>query len=331
MRLSSWLGGLAATALALTVLPVSAAHADAAAPSPPLEIPAAQLAEALHCGTDLADLRDASDKPTVLFVPGTGLKGEENYAWNYMAELKKKGYESCWVDSPGRGLRDMQESVEYVVHATRAINEATGRKVDLVGHSQGGLLTAWALRFWPDLPERVDDMVTLGSPFQGTRLASPCRPIAEVAGCPASVLQFARDSNWTKALGADGAPMPAGPSYTTVFTYADESVIADGQPPSLPGAHRIGVQDICPGRPWPEHITMVVDQVSYDLVADAIEHSGPADAGRVDRAHCTKLIMPLNSEEAVNALPGLLNYPIELLIHSQPWVKEEPALREYAR
>ncbi|MET8687129.1 alpha/beta fold hydrolase [Streptomyces sp. NPDC004732] len=330
MRSSSWLGGLAAAVLTLTALPVSAARADAD-PSPPLEIPAAQLADALHCGTDLQDMRAAGDKPTVLFVPGTGLKGEENYAWNYMAELKKKGYQSCWVDSPGRGLRDMQESVEYVVYATRAIQEATGRKVDLVGHSQGGLLTAWALRFWPDLPAKVDDMVTLGAPFQGTRLASPCRPIAEVAGCPASVLQFARDSNWSKALGADGTPMPEGPSYTTVFSYLDESVVADGQPPSLPGARRIGVQDICPGRPWPTHIAMVVDQVSYDLVADAVDHSGPADADRIDRAHCTKPIMPLNSEEAVNALPGLLNYPIELLIHSQPWVKEEPALRDYAR
>ncbi|MEV7192752.1 alpha/beta fold hydrolase [Streptomyces sp. NPDC093510] len=330
MRLSSWLGGLAAAVLTLAALPAPGALA-AADPSPPLELPAAELAKALHCGTDLQDMREADDKPTVLFVPGTGLKGEENYAWNYMAELKKRGYQSCWVDSPGRGLRDMQESVEYVVHATRTIQEATGRKVDLVGHSQGGLLTAWALRFWPDLTGKVDDMVTLGSPFQGTRLASTCRPIAEITGCPASVLQFARDSNWSKALGADGTPMPEGPSYTTIFSYADESVIADGQPPSLPGARRIGVQDICPARPWPTHIAMVVDQVSYDLVADAVEHPGPADMSRIDRAHCAKPVMPLNSEGAVNALPGLLNYPVELLIHSQPWAAEEPPLRAYAR
>ncbi|MFD4628482.1 esterase/lipase family protein, partial [Streptomyces sp. NPDC058473] len=267
MRLSSWLGSLAAAVLALSVLPASTAGA-AADPSPPLEIPAAELAKALHCRTDLDDPRRADDKPTVIFVPGTGLKGEENYAWNYLSELEKKGYQGCWVDSPGRGLRDMQESVEYVVHAVRTVQERTGRKVDLVGHSQGGLLTAWALRYWPDLAGRVDDMVTLGSPFQGTRLASPCRPIAEIARCPASVLQFARDSNWTKALAAGGTPMPAGPSYTTIYSYADESVIADGQPPSLPGAHRIGVQDICPGRPWPTHIAMVV---------------GPRDADQGDR------------------------------------------------
>ncbi|MFD4628483.1 hypothetical protein ACFWPL_01070, partial [Streptomyces sp. NPDC058473] len=104
-----------------------------------------------------------------------------------------------------------------------------------------------------------------------------------------------------------------------------------GQPPSLRGPHRMGVPDIGRGRRGPTHIAMGADQVSYDLVDDAIEHPGPADSGRIDRAHCAEPIMPLNSAEAVNALPGLLNYPVELLIHSQPWADAEPPLRDYAR
>ncbi|MDQ0772833.1 triacylglycerol lipase [Streptomyces aurantiacus] len=331
MRFSSKVSGLAAALLLTLVLfPAPAARA-AADPSPPLETPVAELAGALHCGTDLKGVRADGDKPTVLFIPATGFTGYENYAWNYMAELAKEGYPSCWVDPPGRGLQDMQVSVEYVVYAARTVQERTGRKVDLVGHSQGGLLAAWALRFWPDLAGKVDDVVTLGSPFQGTRLASFCLPLTEITGCPAAVLQFARDSNWSKALTANGTPMPAGPSYTTVHSTADESVVADGGPPTLPGAQRVGVQDICPGRPWPTHIALVVDQVSYDLVADAIEHPGPADPGRIDRADCAELIMPLNSEEAVKALPGFLAFPIEALIHSRPWAGEEPPLRPYAR
>ncbi|MFC8126212.1 esterase/lipase family protein [Streptomyces sp. NPDC057302] len=330
MRLSPWVGRVAAALLTLALLPVSAAEADTD-PSPPLETPVAELDKALHCQPGLEDMPKGGDKPTVLFVPGTGLKGEENYAWNYMAELKKKGYPSCWVDSPGRGLKDMQISVEYVVYAARTIQKHTGGKIDLVGHSQGGLLAAWALRFWPDLADKVDDVVTMGSPFQGTRLASLCAPLAGITGCPASVWQFSRGSNWSKALGKNGTPMPAGPSYTTIHSDFDESVLADGQAPTLPGATRIGVQDICPARPWPTHIGLVVDQVSYDLVADAIEHPGPADAGRIDRADCAKPIMPLNSEEAVKALPGLLDFPIEALIHSQPWADREPPLRSYAQ
>lgn len=328
MRVSPWLGGLAAAVLALTAVPSPARAADA---SPPLEIPAAELAGALHCTTDPEHLAGASDRPTVIFVPGTGMKGEENFAWNYVAELREKDYESCWVDSPGRGLRDMQESVEYVVHAVRTVREVPGRKVALVGHSQGGLLAAWALRFWPDLADQVEDVVTLGAPFEGTRMASGCLPLAGLTGCPPAVLQFSRGSNWSGALLAGGTPMPAGPSYTTVYSLMDESVVADGRAPSLPGAYRVGVQDICPARLWPTHVAMVVDQVSYDLVADALDHPGPADAARIDRADCLRTVMPLNSQAAVDALPGLLAYPVELLVHSQPWADAEPALRPYAR
>ncbi len=324
MRFFPAAGRLAAAVLSLAVFSAPVARADGD-PPPPLETPVAELAAALHCEPG------GGDGSTVLFVPATGLTGYENFAWNYVAELRKAGHPSCWVDPPGRGLRDMQESVEYVVYAARVIEERTGRKVDLVGHSQGGLLVAWALRFWPDLAGKVDDAVTLGAPFQGTQLASSCLPLSEVTGCPASVLQFARDSNWSKALTADGTAMPAGPSYTTVYSTADESVVADGGPPALPGATRVGVQDVCPGRPWPSHVALVVDQVSYDLVADAIGHPGPADPARVDPADCARLVMPLNTAEAVAALPGFLAFPLEILLHSRPWAAEEPPLRPYAR
>ncbi|MDW6061937.1 alpha/beta fold hydrolase [Streptomyces sp. FXJ1.4098] len=325
MRLRTWAAGLAAALLTVALFPASA-EADTDS-GPPLETPVAELAKGLHCPTDQPD----TGKPTVLFIPGTGFKGEEPYAWNYMAELKKSGYPSCWVDYPGRGLRDMQETVEYVVYATRTVHERTGRKVDLVGHSQGGLQTAWALRFWPDLAAKVDDVVTLGAPFQGTSIGSACLPLSQITGCPAASLQFARHSNWTKALTANGTPMPAGPSYTAVHSLADESVVIDGEPSVLPGARNIGVQDICPGRAWPSHMGLVVDLVSYELAADAIGHSGPADPGRIDRADCATLLMPLNTEEAVKTLPSLLSLPLDVLIHSRPWVREEPPLRPYAR
>ncbi|MER7790028.1 alpha/beta fold hydrolase [Streptomyces sp. NPDC097640] len=324
-RLTTWGGGLAAALLTLALFPVSA-QADTD-PGPPLETPVAELAKALHCQAGQAD----DGKPTVLFIPGTGSKGEEAFAWNYMAELKKSGYPTCWVDYPSRGLNDMQETVEYVVYAARAVHERTGRKVDLVGHSQGGLQAAWALRFWPDLAAKVDDVVTLGAPFQGTSIASACRVVSQITGCPAASLQFARDSNWTKALTANGTPMPAGPSYTAVHSLADESVAIDGQPSVLPGARNIGVQDICPGRQWPSHMALLVDLVSYKLAADAIGHPGPADPGRIDRADCATLVMPLNTEEALQTLPSLLGLPLDLLLHGRPWVREEPPLRPYAR
>ncbi|MFB7500718.1 hypothetical protein ACFC09_39610 [Streptomyces sp. NPDC056161] len=38
-----------------------------------------------------------------------------------------------------------------------------------------------------------------------------------------------------------------------------------------------------------------------------------------------------HSEEAVKALSGFLAYPVEALLHSEPWADEEPLLRPYAR
>ena len=50
----------------------AAAEADTD-PGPPLETPVTELAKGLHCPTDQPD----TGKPTVLFTPGTGFKGEE--------------------------------------------------------------------------------------------------------------------------------------------------------------------------------------------------------------------------------------------------------------
>lgn len=350
LPIPAWAGGLVAV-MALALLPApagaqtaspafgaktapaassatpAASSAAGAEDSPPLELPESELAKGLKCREGLA----SSDKTPVLFLPGTGLKGEENFAWNYMAELNKRGHRSCWVNVPGRGLRDLQETAEYVVYAARQVHERTGRKIALVGHSQGGFMAGWALRFWPDLASKVDDVVTLGSRPDGTVLASPCRPIGAVLGCPPAVFQVANDSNWTKALRANGKPMPAGPSYSMIYSMGDESVIAGGRPPTLAGTTSVGVQDVCPDRTWPNHIGLAVDLVTYELAVDALDHPGPADPRRIDPADCATKLMPISIDELVKALPGMLDYPMEMLIHSQPWAHEEPPLRPYAR
>lgn len=41
-------------------------------------------------------------------------------------------------------------------------------KVSIVGHSQGALEGRWAIKFWPDIRNSVDDMIGLGAPYHGT-------------------------------------------------------------------------------------------------------------------------------------------------------------------
>ena len=92
----------------------------------------------------------------------------------------RDGYDVCWVTLPDRSVGDIQVASEYVVHAVRTINARSGRKVDIVGHSQGGLEPRWALRWWPSLLSKVDDLVTLATPNHGTIVADPPGPT-----CPA--------------------------------------------------------------------------------------------------------------------------------------------------
>jgi triacylglycerol lipase len=44
-------------------------------------------------------------------------------------------------------LGNAQVSVEYVVWAIRHVAQVSGRKVSIIGHSQGAFLPSYALRF----------------------------------------------------------------------------------------------------------------------------------------------------------------------------------------
>ncbi|MDP2775880.1 MAG: hypothetical protein Q8O61_20165 [Nocardioides sp.] len=59
--------------------------------------------------------------------------------------------------------------------AIRKANRVSGRRIAVVGHSQGGALPVWAVKFWPGVAGRVTDVVSLAGPFGGTALGTPTR------------------------------------------------------------------------------------------------------------------------------------------------------------
>lgn len=296
-------------------------------PGPPLEQPQSQLDAALHCDGAV----DNATKTPVLFVPGTTAEGYENFSFNYVAVLREQGFPVCTVDYPYRGWRDMQTSTENIVNAIRVMYERSGRKVATIGHSQGGLHPAWAARFWPDIADKLDDAISLGSPFQGSTLATYYCKVLGVfqSGCQESFWQFTEGSNWSRALTAQ--PIAAGPDFTSIYTRFDEFAAPGAQASELAGAAHVAVQDICPARPV-EHFTLVVDNVAYALVLDALTHDGPADPSRISSAECTKLFMPLDYPGLVTSIPSLLAIPAYAWLGSPPWTwkKAEPPLRSYA-
>lgn len=260
-------GVVAVTAAALVA--AGPAGPAAASSGPPLRTPEDVLDAALSC--TWADAARAHEP--VLLVHGTGATPEENWGWNYGRALPAAGFDTCTVTMPNRTLGDIQVSAEYVVHAVRVVAAVTGRPVDVVGHSQGGLEPRWAVKWWPDVRAAVDDLVMLGTPNHGAAAAD----VVGVAGCTGSCLQMQHGSRFLRALN-DGDETPGAVSFTSVSTQFDE-LVQPQRSARLDGGTNLSVQSLCPGRPV-EHLGLVADAVVHDAVIDALTHPGGAVPSR---------------------------------------------------
>lgn len=315
------------TAGALLVGPVVAQPVKqpvplAAQPGPALRTPVGELVAALSC---VGALESATRTP-VLLVHGTSSTPEESWAFGYGRVLPARGHPTCAVRLPDRAWNDIQTSTEYVVHAVRTIAARSGRRVTVIGHSQGALQPLWALRFWPDLADQVEDFVGLAAPLRGTVAASV---VCALPGrCPEVVWQYGAGSAFVAAL--NRRRLPTGPSYTVVATLNDELVVPQPVASTAPGVSTIVVQRVCPGR-FVEHVGLLADAVAHAIVLDALDHPGPAVAGRISPATCFHPLMPgVDAAGYLAALPVFVaNFAGTAL--TADWVDAEPPLREYAR
>jgi hypothetical protein len=306
----------AAMVVVLAVL-MLASPRPAAAADPALSVPEAELDAALTCPATF----QAAGREPVLLVHGTGATPEENWGWNYASVLPQQGWDVCTVRLPNRSLGDIQVTSEYVVHAVRTIAERSGRKVVVLGHSQGGLQPRWAVRWWEAARAAVDDLITLAAPNHGTAAADA----ACVAGCFPSAHQMKQGSAFITALNS-GDETPGEVSYTSIYSLTDELVQPAAPAPTaaLAGASNILLQDLCPGRPG-EHALLAADAVVYAMVTDAFLQPGPADPARFDPATCLR-----TSFDGVSAGPLLdLTFENRRFPDFQPSATEPP-LAPYA-
>jgi triacylglycerol lipase len=233
------------------------------------------------------------------------------------------------VQLPGRALVDIQQSAEHVVAAVRTLHRRTGRKVSIVGHSQGALQPRWAVRWWPDVRAAVDDLITIAGAnreIPWTRAAF-CNP-----SCAPPIWQFSTGASFMQAL--NRLPMPPGPSYTTIRSHTDNliqpSVPADMAVATIDGAVNIAVQDLCPGRVV-EHAGLVFDAVALAVVLDALGNpGGAADPGRVGTARCADVYASgIDPAVATAAIAGIYANAFPA-VAAGPQVDSEPPLRAYA-
>lgn len=228
---------------------------------------------ALACSGDLAGTQP------VLLVHGTGVTPTENWSWNYAIDLPKRTrtdgvrFSVCTVRLPDRALNDIQESAPYVVDAVTRMHAASGTKISILGHSQGGLVPRWALRWWPELRPMVDDVITLGAPHHGTVVAERTGPFS----CEAC-WQMRTDSQFIAALNS-WDETPGDISYTSIYTRFDElvqpaesAVLDTGA--SGTNSFSIAVQDVglaCSTRPT-DHAGLAGDAVAHVLVLGALNN-----------------------------------------------------------
>ena len=219
----------------------------------------------------------------MLLVPGTTLNPEVQFSWNWERALSKLGWPGCILALPNDGMSDIQAAGEYVVHAIRTIHATSDRRVDIIGHSQGGMVPRWALRFWPDTRGMVNDLVGLSPSNHGTVDANAvCLP-----GCAPAFWQQRRGSDFLEALNSVQETFP-GISYSAIYTRLDEVVVPNRGPAAssrLQGGGgaltNVAVQEVCPQNAS-EHLAIgTFDNTAYELAVDALTHPGPADPGRV--------------------------------------------------
>ena len=283
-------GAIAAASLLVPASAAAVTYAPVDQPGPALSVPQDKLDASLECTGNLA----GAGRAPVLLVPGTGSNPHSNFSWNWEPALNKLGIPWCAVTLPGNALGDIQIAGEYVVNGIRTMYARAGRRISIIGHSQGGMLPRWPLRFWPDTRAMVDDQIGFAPSNHGTTGADPLCTFS----CAAADWQQRDIADFIKALNSYQETFP-GISYTEIYSHFDEIVTPNSDDSGSSSLHGGGgeitneaIQQICP-LDFSEHLAIgTQDSVAYALAIDALDHPGPADPSRIPSSVCTQPLMP---------------------------------------
>jgi triacylglycerol esterase/lipase EstA (alpha/beta hydrolase family) len=258
---------LLAALLGTALLAAGAPPALAASPPPP--------------GANVPCTPSAAHPEPVVLVHGTAENMFNN--WQAMAPaLKNAGY-CVYAFNYGSyngsgtigvyGLGPIERSAQELQAYVASVLAATGAaKVDLVGHSQGGMMPRYYLKNLGGA-DKVDDLVGLSPSNHGTTnpFATSLAPT-----CPACAQQAA-GSPFVTALNS-GDETPAAVSYTNVVTRYDEVVTpyTSGYLAPDPAVTNVTLQDDCPAD-TSEHLRTPYDPPAIAITLNALARSGPAD------------------------------------------------------
>jgi triacylglycerol lipase len=212
----------------------------------------------------------ASAKNPVIVV--AGLSGPA-FAYEPLASrLRGHGYQVFVYQLPGLGFGDIRASAQAFAGYVAQVRAAGGfAKVDVVGHSEGGLVSRYYIKFLGGTAT-VGRYISLGTPQYGTYVANIIAFLG-IGSCLGVVAcqQMSLGSDFLAELNA-GDDTPGTVRYTAVRTLQDELVRPVDTARLDDGATSVLVQSQCPLRVV-GHLGLIVDGTVYDIVRDALSDS----------------------------------------------------------
>ena len=208
----------------------------------------------------------------VVLVPATFTTAEAG--WGHLGRrLARAGYCAFGLNYGAGGTAPMQRSAAELARFVARVRSATGAaRVQIVGHSQGGLMPRWYLRFRGGA-RHVEDLIGIAPPNHGMPLPDGVDP----STCQACA-QMTTGSRFLAALNR-GRDVERGVDYTVVMSRQDDAVVPLRS--ALLAGPRARVTNVVLQRACPlneaTHTSIASDPVAIQWVLNALSREGPAN------------------------------------------------------
>jgi triacylglycerol esterase/lipase EstA (alpha/beta hydrolase family) len=251
--------------LVLTATTAPANAGTSAVPLPVLGIPPA--------GANDWTCQPTAERPDPAVIVHGTFGDQKSLLDNLSLALKKDGYCVYALDYGNRATGPIADSAAQLKTFVDKVLASTGAaKVEMVGHSQGGMMPRYYIKNLGGGPE-VEDLVGLAPSNHGTYNAALLNPTATFCY---SCAQQASDSAFLKELNSPDET-PGDVDYTQIETSNDEVVVPYTSAfLSGPRSTNILLQDRCPAT-VSEHLLIPMDPQAISWVLDAFDRAGPAD------------------------------------------------------
>lgn len=220
--------------------------------------------------------RPSAERPApVVIVHGT-FGDRKSLLDDLSSAMVDEGFCVFSLDYGNRGTGDIRDSARQLKRFVTKVLDATGAaKVSMVGHSQGGMMPRYYIKFLGGAAH-VDDLVGFSPSNHGTTIVGDSSNPLTGGLCQACAQQAAGSPFLTRLNRGDETPGDV--SYTQVTTRYDEVVVPYTSAYLAPGPRttNVTIQDSCP-TDTAEHVFIPMSRTAIQWALDALERPGPAD------------------------------------------------------